>query len=99
MKILTTSQTTAKTPQGLMVPHQHYRWAVAWASVGSALYDGLLEHQERIAQLVVGTHSYQTHPDFLGALVGHVGVRFVLRPSGVFTRRSTPSDASKRPPH
>lgn len=46
-----------------------------------------------------GTHSYQTHPDCLGALVGHVGARFVLRPSGVFTRRPTPSDAAKRPPH
>lgn len=84
MKILTTSQTIAKTLQHLIVSHQRYRWAVAWASVGFALYDELLERQDRITQLVVGTHFYQTHPDFLDALVGHDGVRIVLQPSGVF---------------
>ncbi len=84
MKLLTTSQTIEKTLQDLILSHMRYRWAVAWASVGFALYDELLEHQDRITQLVVGTHFYQTHPDFLDALVGHDGVRFVLQPSGVF---------------
>ncbi len=67
-----------------MCQYKHYRWAVAWASAEFSLYEALLEHQSRISQIVVGTHFYQTHPDFLRALAGHRGVRFILQTNGVF---------------
>ncbi len=84
MELLTTNQAIAKRLQNLIMSHQRYRWAVAWATANFTLYDELLEHRDRISQLVVGTHFYQTHPDFLDSFVGHSGVRFVPQTSGVF---------------
>ncbi len=40
------------------------RWAVAWASCGFPLFNTLTKHQEKIEQLSVGIHFYQTHPNF-----------------------------------
>jgi len=37
--------------------------------------------------LVVGTHFYQTHPDFLEVFVDDPKIRVVLQPSGVFHPR------------
>src|ERR1022692_1084587 len=84
MKLLTTAAEFTSTLRDLMRRFDRYRWSVAWASVGFALYDELLQRQDRIEQLVVGTHFYQTHPDFLDAFHGHSNVRFVLQPDGVF---------------
>ena len=64
--------------------YQSYRWCVAWASAGFPLCDELLKSRDRISQLVVGTHFYQTHPKFLEALLDHPAARFVLQPNGVF---------------
>lgn len=64
--------------------YRHYRWCVAWASSGFPLCDELLKRGDRISQLVVGTHFYQTHPDFLEAFIDHPAARFVRQPTGVF---------------
>jgi HKD family nuclease len=58
--------------------------AVAWASVGFPAFDLLSRHRGKIARMVVGTHFYQTHPDFIEAFRSHRQVRFVLRSDGVF---------------
>ena len=67
-----------------MCQYRHFRWSVAWASTGFPLFDELSKRRNRISQLIVGTHFYQTHPDFLKAFIGNAKVRFVLQPSGVF---------------
>jgi HKD family nuclease len=48
------------------------------------LFDLLAEHRDKIEQLTVGVHFYQTHPDFIAEFLDHDGVRFVMNPSGVF---------------
>ena len=45
------------------------RWAVAWATP-NALTREALKHQEKIKQLVIGTHFYQTDPALLKQFVG-----------------------------
>jgi HKD family nuclease len=60
------------------------RWAVAWASHGFPLFDLLVKHRDKIEQLTVGVHFYQTHPDFMAEFLDHDAVRFVMNPSGVF---------------
>lgn len=60
------------------------RWAVAWASHGFPLFDTLEKFQDKIEQLSVGVHFYQTHPDFIEAFVANSRVRFVMNPDGVF---------------
>jgi phosphatidylserine/phosphatidylglycerophosphate/cardiolipin synthase-like enzyme len=44
----------------------------------------LLKKRNRVCQLVVGIHFYQTHPDFLKVFVDDPNVHVVLQPSGVF---------------
>lgn len=58
--------------------------AVAWAGVGFDTFGLLTKHQKKIGRMVVGTHFYQTHPQFIEAFLDHHGVRFVLNPDGVY---------------
>jgi hypothetical protein len=58
--------------------------AVAWASVGFPAFDLLVRNGPKIERMVVGTHFYQTHPEFIETFLHHPGVRFVLNPDGVF---------------
>jgi HKD family nuclease len=83
-KLLTTPAEMSKALRGAMREYQHYRWSVAWASSGFPLFDELLKKRSRVSQLVVGTHFYQTHPDFLMAFLDDPDFRVVLQPSGVF---------------
>ena len=58
--------------------------AVAWATIGFEVFDLLVKQHKKIGRMVVGTHFYQTHPDFIEAFMEHRNVRFVLKPDGVF---------------
>jgi hypothetical protein len=84
MKLLTTSFDLTKSFRDAMRRYQRYRFCVAWASWNFPLYDELLKRQDRISQLVVGTHFYQTHPNFLQAFIDHPAARFVFQPRGIF---------------
>lgn len=84
MRVLTQGVDLTRTLRKLMRRYKRYRWAVAWASVECPLYVQLRKHPERISQMVVGTHFYQTHPGFLEAFARHRKVRFVLHTDGVF---------------
>jgi HKD family nuclease len=84
IRLLTTPHEISRSLQGALRKYRHFRWSVAWASTGFSLCDQLLRKRKQISQLVVGTHFYQTHPDFLEAFVGDARVRVVLQPSGVF---------------
>lgn len=60
-------------------------WAIAWASPSEAKeLNLLLQHREKIDQLVVGTHFYQTAPNFVEAFYKHHRVRFWPTTDGVF---------------
>ena len=84
INLLTTSDDILKAVRSAMRRYQSFRWSVAWASSGFPLFDDLLKKRNRVSQLVVGTHFYQTHPDFLKAFLDDPKVRVVLQPSGVF---------------
>lgn len=58
--------------------------AVAWASVGFEAFDLLLANASKISRMIVGTHFFQTHPQFIETFLTHPGVRFVLNTEGVF---------------
>lgn len=61
-----------------------FRWAVAWASQKSPLFDLLKKGAHKIDQLTVGIHFYQTDPEFIAAFMKHGRARFVMNPAGVF---------------
>jgi HKD family nuclease len=58
--------------------------AVAWASIGFGAFDLLVKHAKKIDRMVVGTHFYQTHPQFIEKFRTHPNVRFVTQTTGVF---------------
>jgi HKD family nuclease len=70
----------AVTLKRLMKAHSKFYWAVAWGSENSVLAE-LLQHQEKITKLVVGTHFYQTPPEFLGKFENIEAAR-VMSPDG-----------------
>jgi HKD family nuclease len=78
IKLLTTPHEMSRALRDAMRRYHRFRWSVAWASSGFPLFDELLKKQDRLSQLVVGTHFYQTHPDFLAVFVDDPKVRVVL---------------------
>lgn len=68
----------------LICQYDKYYWAVAWASTQSTACDLLKTHADRIGKMIVGTHFWQTHPDFIATFRRHRRVRFVLHPGGIF---------------
>jgi HKD family nuclease len=58
--------------------------AVAWASVGFSEYDALVKAKRKIGRVVIGTHFYQTAPEFIAKFSNDERVRFVMDHSGVF---------------
>jgi HKD family nuclease len=82
LAILSTADTLKNALMSAMNNYKAYRWSVAWASLEFSLYDELLKNEGRISQLVVGTHFYHTHPDFLKVFVGNRRVRCAIQPRG-----------------
>jgi HKD family nuclease len=82
--ILTTPAEISNTLRSAIRRYAYLRWSVAWASSGFPLFEELLKNRDRVAQLVVGTHFYQTHPDFLNVFVDDPKVHVVPFTSGVF---------------
>lgn len=84
MRFLATSHEIESTLMQLLRRCDHLRWAVAWASHGTSLFDLLKKNKHKIRQLTVGIHFYQTHPTFIAEFLDHQDVTFVMHPSGVF---------------
>jgi HKD family nuclease len=84
MKVLTTAGEINSELIRLIKECASCRVAVAWASVGFEAFDLLMAKAQKIKQMIVGTHFYQTHPAFMEACLGNERVRFVLNPDGVF---------------
>lgn len=84
MRFLTTNSELKATLTGLLKSCKRARWAVAWASSSAPSFKLLMQQQSKLAQLTVGTHFYQTDPEFIAAFIEHSNAKFVLNPSGVF---------------
>src|ERR1700678_1717896 len=83
MKLIADGATLSSIVASAMNRYRHYSWCVAWAGP-SAIFEKLRARRNRIASLVIGTHFYQTHPEFIAAFLRHPRVRFILQPDGVF---------------
>lgn len=68
----------------LMKKYKQYYIATAWASLGSKASKELLINKRRIKKMVVGTHFYQTHPDFIEKFINSKRVRFILKTNGIY---------------
>ena len=84
MKVLTTTAQVNKEISRLIRECSSCQIAVAWASVRFDAFDLLAKFNHKIEKMVVGTHFFQTHPDFIKTFQTHPKVRFVKRTDGVF---------------
>lgn len=84
MKLISTSGELGKQLKRLIKKYPHIAIATAWASAKTDIFEALLQHKDRIAQAVIGTHFYQSDPDVLDQFVGSRTVKFMLQPDGVF---------------
>ena len=84
MRFLAANSDLQATLATLLKSCKRVRWAVAWASRSAPGYKLLSTHKAKIAQLTVGTHFYQTDPEFIATFLKHPNAQFVLNPSGVF---------------
>ncbi|EDK0589265.1 hypothetical protein GFW53_19455, partial [Salmonella enterica] len=84
MKIITTPSNIDKTLVKLMQKYTKYYIATAWASMGSNASLTLFENKHRIVKMIVGTHFYQTHPNFIYNFANTETVRFILKTDGIY---------------
>lgn len=84
MKLITDSKDLTRTISQLMCKHNEMDWAVAWASTHNPIFKLLTESEKKIGKMVIGTHFYQTDPEFIEHWINDKRVRFVLATDGVF---------------
>lgn len=84
MKLITNPKDLKKEFERLIKNYANFYWATAWASPDSELLKALCTKKNKIKELVVGIHFYQTHPDFIEHFLENDKVRFIEQPNGTF---------------
>ena len=84
MQLITSSTTLSRIFRKYLDSCTTVHFAVAWASVGFSEHDALVKAKRKIGRAVIGTHFYQTAPEFIENFCGDARVRFVMEHSGVF---------------
>lgn len=84
MKILSNPNQLKSELKRLMKNYQFYKWAVAWASSAHEHFELLKRYENRIQKIIVGTHFYQTDPDFIKGFQNNENVMVVDSTGGVF---------------
>jgi len=84
MKVLTEPVKIDNILVNLMKKYKTYQIATAWASLGSNASAKLLKNKKHIKKMVVGTHFYQTHPDFIEKFINSKKVHFILKTNGIY---------------
>ncbi|OBT00493.1 hypothetical protein A9257_07370 [Vibrio cyclitrophicus] len=84
MKVISNPSEIDRTLVKLMQRYTKYHIATAWASMGSKASFELVKNKARIVQMVVGTHFFQTHPNFIDKFINNDSVKFILKTDGIF---------------
>jgi hypothetical protein len=84
MKLITDSRLLTKEFKRLLHSYNKYSWATAWAGNHPLLLEMLKNNEEKIEKLVIGTHFYQTHPNFIATFINNPRVKYIKQPKGTF---------------
>ena len=84
MRLITDSKILEKEFLRLLDSYNEYYWLTAWASTSSKAFEKLDKYRDKIKQIVVGLHFYQTHPDFIEKFLDSESVRYIKQPEGTF---------------
>ena len=84
MKLLTTRDQISDELLRLIKECSSCQIAVAWASIGFKAFDRLAKYRSKITKMIVGTHFWQTDPEFIENFMNHPNVQFIMNTNGVF---------------
>src|SRR5882724_9190577 len=87
MELLSSSNEVSRALIKLMKDYDSFYWAVAWATVAFPAYSSLENHSHKARKIVIGTHFYQTHPDFIKKFSNNKAFRYfydIASVAGVF---------------
>ncbi|NJD76242.1 MAG: NgoFVII family restriction endonuclease [Candidatus Methanoperedens sp.] len=84
MKFLGSSKLINEEMSRLIKKYKTGSWAVAWASINFDCYKIFSAHKMKFEKIIIGTHFYQTHPNFIKDVIGEPNIRFDMNPGGVF---------------
>jgi HKD family nuclease len=84
MRLISSSKDLEDTFSALINSHDYFSCLVAWAGVNSAPFVELQKNENKIIQAVIGTHFYQTSPDFIKSFIKNRQVKFVKHTDGIF---------------
>lgn len=84
MEIITKASKIDDALLKLIKKYKKYYIATAWASLGSKSSIELLRNKNKIIKMIVGTHFYQTHPNFIEKFINSKKVKFILKTNGIY---------------
>lgn len=84
MKFLSNSKLINEEMSRLIKKYKTGSWAVAWASINFDCYNIFSSHKRKFEKIIIGTHFYQTHPNFIENVIGESNIRFDMNTDGVF---------------
>ncbi len=84
MHLHTTSSTINSAFKRLLTKYSKFSFVSAWAGVDFEASKQVIAQLKRADYIVIGTHFYQTHPEFIRLTRQFKSVRFVLETDGVF---------------
>ena len=84
MELLTATAQISEELLRLIEECSSCKVAVAWASIGFKAFDLLVKYRAKIERMIVGTHFYQTSPQFIEHFLNRPNVRFIMKTDGVF---------------
>lgn len=82
--LITDSKQLTKEFKRLLTTYNRYSWATAWAGNYPSLLNLLKSNEAKIEKLVIGTHFYQTHPEFISTFQRNSKVKYIKQPKGTF---------------
>lgn len=80
MKLITDRKDLQKEFIRLMNEYDEYYWTMAWASANHPCFHLLLTNRRKVKKILVGTHFYQTDPQFISEFINVTETRFILLP-------------------
>jgi HKD family nuclease len=78
MQLISNSKEIGKKLSQCIEKYQKYYILTAWASGNNPTFDILLDYEDNIQKMIVGTQFYQTNPNFIERFINSDKVKFMI---------------------
>lgn len=84
MKLIINQTELQKEFNRLIKQYKDLYWTVAWAGTSFNESKQLKKYAKKIKKIIIGTHFYQTNPEFIEAFISNRNVKYVKRTDELF---------------